>query len=220
VTTALFRVVCVVGLLVGLVSPARADLIVADPNAFALGTNLSAVFPGLTLSRLTNQAGSTEFRPVATSVFASPTYHQPGTLSFGGPANDLDRYDACSTLGASINCAYNVLEVRFDTPTSFFQLDSIFFTDMPGIIVYDTSGNRLSGFTSVFTPRNTYDGAGTFTMSRGTADIGRVVFGGLFGATPATRVSYNVPEPMTLGLMGLGLVGAGVFTRRRRKSSR
>jgi len=217
--TSTYRILCAVGLFVGLASPARADLIVIDPNAYAQGTNLSTLFTGVTLSRVTNQAG-TAFRPVSTSVFATPTYHQPGILSLGGPATDIDRYDACSTLGASFNCAYNVLELRFTGGTNFFQLDSIFFTDMPGIIVYDTAGNRLSGYTSLFTPRNTFDGAGTFTMTRGTADIGRVVFGGLFGAATTTRVSYNVPEPMTLGFMTLGLVGAGVFARRRQKALR
>jgi hypothetical protein len=132
--TRTFRTLCAVGLFVGLASPVRADLIVVDPNNSSQGTNLSTLFPGLTLSRVTNQPGST-FQPVATSVFATGTYHAPGTLSFGGPASDIDRYDACSTLGSSFNCAYSVFEMRVDGGTNFFQLDSIFFSDSPGIIV-------------------------------------------------------------------------------------
>lgn len=209
------RTFCAVGFVVGLAAPAYADLMVIDPNNTSQGTNISTLFPGVTLSRLTNQPGST-FNPISTSVFSRETYHNPGALSIGGPASDLDQYEACSTRGFSLTCAYAVLEVRFTGGTDFFQLDSVFFSDLAGILVYDLSGNRLYGYDSLFTPRNTYDGAATFTMSRERADIGRIVFGGLYGAATATRISYNVPEPMTLGFMGLGMLGAGLFARRRR----
>ena len=224
--TRMLRTLCVVGLFVGLASTAHADLIVIDPNDYTLGTDLSTMFPGVTLSRLTNQPntagpdGLTAFQPLATSVLATGTYHDPATLSFGGPASDLDLYDSCSARGSAFSslCVYNVFEVRFDAPTHAFQLDSIFFSDSSGIIVYDTLGNRISGYSTTYSRRNAYDGAGTFTMTRSTADIGRIVFGGLYGAATATRVSYNVPEPVTLGFMTLGLAGAGVFARRRRQS--
>jgi hypothetical protein len=226
VTTAMFRVLCVVGLLAGLASPVRADLIVADPNAHTLGTNLSAMFPGLSLTRLTNQPnqdgpdGRTAFRPVASPVYATGTYHDPTTLSLGGTMFHLENYDICSRAGSTFAslCAYQVLELTFDTPTSFFQLDSIGFSDGAAIIVFDIFGNRLSGFQTVHSLRNTGGSATTFTMTRSTADIGRIVYGGNVGTTTATRLTYNVPEPLTLGFVSLGLVGAGIFARRRKSS--
>jgi hypothetical protein len=220
-----FRIFSALALLLlpGLASQARADLIVVNPNDFASGTDLSTMFHGVTMAHLRNEAnqdgpnGGAAFRPVAAPVYAISTYHDPTTLSIGGMGIDVDAYDACSR-GVGWQCSwYDVLEVRFDDPTNFFQIDSVFYSDGPSILAFDVLGNRIYDFVTTYSIRPDYSGAATITLTHATSDIARVVYGGVSGNATPTRISYNVPEPLTLGFMSLGLAAAGLFARRRQR---
>jgi hypothetical protein len=217
-------------------APARADLILIDANAYVAGTDLSELFLGSSLLHLTNQQntdgmdGRELYRPTGAPVLALTNFHSPDVLSIGSFASHLDDYDACSraTLGSLFACrSYDVLELRLDNPTNFIAIDSIWFSDSPGIRAYDAAGNllNLTGPGSLYThvggvlnlPNSPT--ASTITLNRSQADISRIVFGGEAGNSTPLRISYNVPEPATLSLVGLGLAGVGLFRKRRARRS-
>jgi PEP-CTERM motif len=224
------RTLCAVVLLTAFAMPARADLIVVDPNDFAVGTDLSTLFPGLTMAKLTNLPNSDglngfpTYQPVASPVYAVSTYHVPDGLSVGGHTVDLlDYWDCSRSISGSPWCgsSWNVLELRFDSPTDFLSIDTRFFMDTPDIIAYDAFGDVLD-LRAQGSRRDTYSDLtfpggwsfGTITVERTHADIARVVYGGYIGNTTPVRIVYGVPEPTTLGLMGLGLFGVALLKRR------
>jgi hypothetical protein len=218
-----FRILFAVALFTVLASPVRAELITINAGDYPLGTDLSTLFSGLTMSRLSQAGGNTTFNPGTSPVYTAVDYPVP-VPSLGGTYG-LFNYQACSA-GSIFSCmnGYTLLEFRFDTPTDFFQIDGYFFTDPSDLIAYDALGNLIAGFGTVVTTSGLGIGEttrSTLTLGRDRGDIARVVYGGFRDSTVTpTQVSYNsVPEPSTLAAVGVGLLCAALRRAYRRRSS-
>jgi hypothetical protein len=220
---------------------ARADIITINPNAHAVGTDLSHLFPGVSMAQLTQTAGST-YNPVSSAVMATPDYYGDavGSLVMGG-GGILEGYQTCyaaSQTGGSAPGACgswnSALELTFDGPANFVTITAAWLSDGPGMLAYDSAGNMIGSCFSPFgpggagssglcdayiIPNNSVGNLSTVTIARAEGDIARVVFGGLIGRAMATEVTYGVPEPATLALMGIGFAGAAMMRRRRRRTA-
>jgi hypothetical protein len=237
-----FSPLAVIFLLAG--SPAGADIITFNSSSFAMGVDVSHALEGLTLQRLVQQSGPT-YAPAILPVLTSGGWYGPNETTFGGYSTNYDAYEYCSTNGRNpsyqgFSCfaGFSVLEVTFDAPTNFVSLVGHFGMDAPLLMAYASDGTRISTcgpgvvrntpdcleeYTFLGTTPPFGDTRSTLSITRAGHDISRVVWGSFAGASFANGISYNVPEPSTLMLVGLGAV-LGVArqrrSRRRRPSSR
>jgi hypothetical protein len=222
-----FLTVCALLYFVGHARPAHAELITINASDYSLGTNLSALlFPNLSMSMLGQSGGST-FAPIVSSVFVAPAFPNPAELAMTTTAGMLN-YDGCARGSIVFPCSYSVMELRFDTPTDLVHIRGRFNTDAPFMIAYDVLNNPIAAFGlagpagAFATTFATVAGTGQLdlTLTRGSGDISRVVYGGDNAVSP-TQLSYQVygvPEPSTVGLVMVGLAAAGLVRRRTRRS--
>lgn len=116
--------------------------------------------------------------------------------------------------------SFDVVGVRFFEPVQNLELRSLAGADQAYVWAYDMTGNlvaslRQSLATSTMTGgRSLQD----LTITRAQADIAYVIYGG--GGTTArlNQITYDVPAPASLTLLGIGLAFGG-FLRTRRKLS-
>jgi len=221
-------------------SAANATVITLDADDFAPGTDISDGIPGASIFWTSQQP--TAHLPSPTSVYAPETSRVVSTTCelshlcsgqqvFASEGIDgfrfwevTDAY-ACERGGSGHSCraGFSVINVLLDRPTDFFSLDMYVNLDQPAIYAFDTTGSLLfSCFVSYLptnpcafsiTPDNGHNRT-TMSFSRTEADVSRVMLGIVNGTGRLESISVSVPEPATILLMGIGLLGA-LVTRRR-----
>jgi hypothetical protein len=126
---------------------------------------------------------------------------------------------------------FSAIRLDFDNPIDYLSVDFVSRTaELFALVLLDLDGNMLG-----YTLKN-YQGAeprpapgspvnpvtfkvNTAIMQRSSADVATVLMGGWSPSVGIGGITYSVPEPGTLALFGLGLVGLG-FTRTRRRNAR
>jgi len=112
----------------------------------------------------------------------------------------------------------NVLGIRFFEPVQYLELRSLASQDMAYVWAYDMTGNLVASLRQTV-PTSTNTGGWylqDLEITRNQADIAYVVFGG--GGTPArlNQITYDVPAPAPLALLGVGLAFGGILRSRRK----
>lgn len=216
--------------------PASADLITIEPDAFASGTDLSRVVDSATLWTLhTLPGGGVGFGPVyseqdadcvsglgkcaavtGTHVFTS-VLGSFNTSTFGD-AMDMTR---CFQLAADPppSCSSGVLSspvllIEFVSAVDFVSMGSAFNLDCSFLIGLDDELNRIA---SVSGETGTRDGGyNKQTVTLEGVLMKYVIAGAAGGVVALDVLTYNTaPEPTTLLLVGIGVIGLAHAMRKR-----
>jgi hypothetical protein len=205
---------------------AQADIVTYNATSFPLGVDVSHALDGVTLQRLSwGDGGPRVYSPDVTPVITSVPWYTDDPVSFG-PGSGLLDYESCYRAQAGFGCSsfVSVLELTFDAPTNFLRLVSATASGNARVLAYTSAGTQIDvcanggclienvvmqGFIQT-----------TITVTRGQADISRAVWGGLTNVVFGQEISYNVPEPSTGLLVGLGVSWLTLSGRRRRKITR
>lgn len=204
--------------LVGLVatSAAHADFTTIDADPYALGTDVSNVFDGVTLSHVTFANGGYQSTAAYTSGCAVATPNPfcnalglatfawqtaTGTFSRNWTVDSMTTVEYCLQHPEYSRCAsvpQHILELSFDTDTDFIQFDSTYGNDWPTVLAFDAAGNIVT-VTNQVTILQTYSASVLYghqivTVSSATANIKRLWIAGSGGGYSTVNVvSFKRP---------------------------
>ena len=144
----------------------------------------------------------------------SSVYGYTGTYGF--QSNGI--WEGLSMIGT--NNQTGTMRIDFDTSVAgvgAFLNWSRFDGDPATISIYDTADTLLELFTLTFGPLGGINNGEFHGFLRNMTDIASIRFTGSYiGAADLAVLAYNsVPEPGTVALFGIGLMGMGLARRRR-----
>jgi hypothetical protein len=204
-------------------TPAAAYIVTMEPDDYAAGTDISEAWAneGIHLETVTGN-------PIVTSpVFSEDVNYYPaftGSRVFGifGAINDITRcyYEPSPTCTPYPFDDYDFLHIDFDRPIDFIEVFGTYSVDSFAIKLLGADGRVIQPFHySTTQSREGGFSYQTTQSSRESSDIYGVIIGGLIGASAIDMIRVNVtdvhvPEPGTMALLCIGLLGAATVRRR------
>jgi hypothetical protein len=222
--------------------PSRAAIISINPDYYADGANISNATAGVTLSAF-NWAGGFFDPAVSTPdlapIFASACgacgpFSGQHVFSGGLSENYFGGFRDYNVLAGVVGGnpptqvgAFNLFRADFAAPTNFVQvIAGAGGEEFTFVTAFDTDDNAVGscslGSGSLcdlyLTPEYTdvRTGAYQLSISTGTNNIAYLLAGGGIASTRIQSLTFvrSVPEPATLGLFAVSLVGFGIARRR------
>lgn len=212
-------------------SAANAAWITLEPDEAPVGTDVSEYWDGVTLSSvvyLGDYLGDASFtktpvvigesdRAVTGSHYFSPTYINsvPPWQLISNPRCFLE-YRLCGYPTSALLLTFNELVAAVSILSNF--------KDAPSIWLFDADLNQVGACSSTFrfaenpcyeflAVNPVYESEWRITATSDARNIRYAIIGGMGSPGLIDAISYSVPEPGTLALFGIGLLG---FAMRRR----
>lgn len=206
-------------------SATQAGIIVADPDSYPNGTNITYGFPGVTLWEVWRLSGH-ELKDYVYARDDGLHLHSTGTTSFG-----RDQVFATTWFSSFYSQGADLLG-EFASPTRFLQLDFISneacqeYWDVGLLEIFDSGKNSLGVFATG--DLHGYGTIGTISITRPTADIAFFIATGSpargddlgldnlryeFGDGPPP---VPIPEPLSLLVWAIVVSAGALFSTIRR----
>jgi hypothetical protein len=223
-------------------SQAGAGFVSLNASNYEDGTDVSQALSGATVSVLWGHKGDTAYTTsgvtASNSFFASPDTAAP----FGGTGFTAIWADDPLGVGGSLRYDSSLFRVDFDTPTNYVEIWGMGGSISMMLEAFNSAGEMIGSCAThdhpmVYDyPVGRYDGCWTYyglatsTPSRRalystsvllpTADIAYIhaatSYAGIVNIDQVTYNRVSVPEPATLGMLGLGILGVIMGRRKKR----
>jgi hypothetical protein len=193
------------------------------PQAASLGTGTLSVGGGLLLDTISKSNGDDVYQWIpsfgGTTVNAQPSVTGGGTISIQGGTENANN-------GGYFQFAFSMAGLTDLTVSYATQRTSTGFNSQ--VWSWSTDGSTFTDFQTLDSIPTAFADAGGNPIFSGPADLDnaataflRVTFDGATGSSGNNRldnITFSaVPEPASIALAGLGVLGAGVALRRRAK---
>jgi hypothetical protein len=192
---------------------AGAATLTKNPRAYAVGTDISNAYTGVTLTWLDNVPGTVGYAPTQNPVIVGICAHAACLLfdnahTIGGNTYEAMDHRSCynaNQLGMSVpecGSSYELLQATFDEPTDFVEFHWTALQDPPLMTAYNAAGAEISvcqplGGNSCITTHKFSPGGekmGTIRISLRTATIKKIVVGSFGAGTRLYMMQFNVPS--------------------------
>lgn len=158
----------------------------------------------------TNELTTTSFQITNGNNFTVNYQFAVSGTSFVGPVTSINQ----SGSGTFTNAAGSTTDLSYYADSTNTQGASSP-TDLPGTLLSDSGVMTAVGNANSidYNAGTAFATAGLYSMSEGA--VGSLVAGGQFTGRSQTEIAVNAPEPASLTLLGVGLLGLGFLVNRK-----